>query len=473
MAQFFKSGGAWVLGFAVLVSYSTLAGVTGGSLAGEASPATLPLGRILQIAICLAVALASAHGGSPVRSRALQVAATVACGSAILFPLLTGLTGSTPVSNLLVSLGQMLRQCGYVFLWLAWMELLARLDLRHALVSYLLVHTCSAALSFALGSVPVRVLVPLIVLMPVLAYVAYRKSCAVIESAPYACGEQEAHPWKFPTVPVVLMVAFATVNVFVRDTLPDGTSVYATAGVVVACLAVFAAVRKGGVGSFDIWRLGDAAFVLSLCGLVGVHLSSTAGSMVASLCTNAGFALFNVFLIVALCNVSYRYGVNSMVLFGFAKAAECLAYFAGSWLTRLSGALDGDGFALLVMALAVLLGLGFTALARGRGHDPSWGVGFDPSAPLRPESGPTLEQRCAALSREAGLTRREEEVLGLLARDMSASEIEQALCVTNATVKTHTQAVYRKLGVHSRREIVGLVDAGTNATGSDVSGVRL
>lgn len=148
-------------------------------------------------------------------------------------------------------------------------------------------------------------------------------------------------------------------------------------------------------------------------------------------------------------------------------------YFAGSWLTHLSGTLGGDGFALLVMALAVLLGLGFTALARGRGHDPSWGVGFDPSAPLRPESGPTLEQRCAALSREAGLTRREEEVLGLLARDMSASEIEQALCVTNATVKTHTQAVYHKLGVHSRREIVGLVDAGTDATGSDVTGARL
>lgn len=301
MAQFFKSGEAWVLGFAVLISYSTLAGVVGGDLAGAASfgaagtdssaaaaISSLPLGRILQIAICLAVALASARGGSPVRSRALQALAAVACGSAILFPLFSGLASSAFAADLLASLGQTLRQCGYVFLWLAWMELIARLDLRHALVNYLLVHTCSAALSFALGMLPSPALVPLIVIMPIAAHLAYRKSCAVVESAPYACGEREAHPWKFPAVPVVLMVVFATVNVFVRDALPDGTAVYATAGVVVACLAVFAAVGKRGVGAFDIWRLGDAAFVLSLCGLVGVHLSSTAGSMVASLCTNAG-----------------------------------------------------------------------------------------------------------------------------------------------------------------------------------------
>lgn len=459
MAQFFKGGEAWMLGFAVLVAYSTLASVTGNALGGTDPSAVFPLGRVLQTAVCLAVAVSSARGANPVRSHALQLAATVACGSAVLLPLLPSLAGATGhVCGLFASLGQALRQCGHVFLWLAWTELLARLDLRHALVDYLLVHTCSAALSYALGAVPIPALVPIIVVMPFLALLAYRRARAVVESAPYACGEREEHPWKFPTVPVVLMAAFATVNAFVRDMLPEGTSVYATAGVVAACLVVLAAVRRRGVGSFDIWNLGDAAFVLSLCGLVGVHLSSTAGSMAASLCTNAGFALFNVFLIVALCNVSYRYGVNSMVLFGFAKAAECLAYFAGSWLTGLSLAFGGDGFALLVMALAVLLGLGFAALARGRGRDPSWGVGFDPTA-AQATPGPTVEQRCAAISREAGLTRREEEVLGLLARDMPASEIERALCVTNATVKTHTQAVYRKLGVHSRREIVELVQA--------------
>lgn len=467
MTRFFKSGEAWMLGFAVLVSYSTLTSVTEGYLVDASSSGTagvasgiagFPLGRVLQMVVCLAVVFASTRGGNPARSRPLQLVATVVCGSAVLLPFLPNIVGTAIDPILLFSLRRALCQCGYAFLWLTWVELLARLDLRHALVDYLLVHACSAALSFALSAIPAPMLVPLIATMPFLAYLAYCKTRSVVAAAPYACGERESHPWKFPMVPVALMAAFATVNVFVRNALPEGTSVYATAGVVVACLAVFAAVQRRGVGSFDIWNLGDVAFVLSLCGLVGVHLSSAAGSMAASLCTNAGFALFNVFLIVALCNISYRYGVDSMVLFGFAKTAECLAYFVGSGLTRLSISLDGDGFALLVMALTAFLGIGFIALTRGRGHDPSWGVGFDPSAVRGPARGETVDQRCAAISREAGLTRREEEVLGLLARDMPASEIERTLCVANATVKTHTQAVYRKLGVHSRREIVELVE---------------
>lgn len=96
----------------------------------------------------------------------------------------------------------------------------------------------------------------------------------------------------------------------------------------------------------------------------------------------------------------------------------------------------------------------------GRGENPSWGVGLDSGKPDKPVTETTIRHRCSELSREAGLTRREEEVLVLLTHDMPASEIEYELCVSNATVKTHTRAVYRKLNVHSRREIVGLVGAG-------------
>jgi DNA-binding NarL/FixJ family response regulator len=54
------------------------------------------------------------------------------------------------------------------------------------------------------------------------------------------------------------------------------------------------------------------------------------------------------------------------------------------------------------------------------------------------------------------LTPREADVLDQLQLGRSNGEIAVALCVSIETVRTHTRAVFRKLGVHSRRELSGL-----------------
>ena len=52
------------------------------------------------------------------------------------------------------------------------------------------------------------------------------------------------------------------------------------------------------------------------------------------------------------------------------------------------------------------------------------------------------------------LTEREVAVLRLLRGSMSLREISQELYVSPNTVKTHAQAIYRKLGVSSRQDAV-------------------
>jgi ATP/maltotriose-dependent transcriptional regulator MalT len=49
------------------------------------------------------------------------------------------------------------------------------------------------------------------------------------------------------------------------------------------------------------------------------------------------------------------------------------------------------------------------------------------------------------------LTEREETVLRFLSGTLSLREIGEALYVSQNTIKTHTRAIYRKLGVSSRR----------------------
>lgn len=54
----------------------------------------------------------------------------------------------------------------------------------------------------------------------------------------------------------------------------------------------------------------------------------------------------------------------------------------------------------------------------------------------------------------AELTRRELKILRLLAARLSNVEISEELCISRATVKRHTQNIYRKLQASSRREAV-------------------
>ena len=66
-----------------------------------------------------------------------------------------------------------------------------------------------------------------------------------------------------------------------------------------------------------------------------------------------------------------------------------------------------------------------------------------------PDTGPAAAQPLAA-----PLSEREVAVLCLLRGTLSLREIGQVLYVSTDTIKTHTQAIYRKLGVSTRREAV-------------------
>lgn len=56
--------------------------------------------------------------------------------------------------------------------------------------------------------------------------------------------------------------------------------------------------------------------------------------------------------------------------------------------------------------------------------------------------------------RSEELTKREWEILRLLAEGLGNKEIADALCVTVNTIETHLRHIYGKLGVRSRLQAV-------------------
>jgi DNA-binding NarL/FixJ family response regulator len=66
------------------------------------------------------------------------------------------------------------------------------------------------------------------------------------------------------------------------------------------------------------------------------------------------------------------------------------------------------------------------------------------------QSGPTYETASPA----AQLTKREQDVLGLLSKGYVDKEIAPALGITSWTVHEHVKRIFEKLQVHSRTEAV-------------------
>jgi DNA-binding NarL/FixJ family response regulator len=62
-----------------------------------------------------------------------------------------------------------------------------------------------------------------------------------------------------------------------------------------------------------------------------------------------------------------------------------------------------------------------------------------------------------AAHRLAGLTRRERQVLALLADGADNDDIARALVISPQTARSHVQNALRKLGVHSRLEAMAFV----------------
>ncbi|WP_143412196.1 helix-turn-helix transcriptional regulator [Arabiibacter massiliensis] len=81
-----------------------------------------------------------------------------------------------------------------------------------------------------------------------------------------------------------------------------------------------------------------------------------------------------------------------------------------------------------------------------------------PAAEPAVEPGSSIEERCARLGEEHGLTERETEIFAMLARGRNGQFVMEHYVVSRNTVKSHVKHIYAKLDVHSQQELIDLVE---------------
>lgn len=69
-----------------------------------------------------------------------------------------------------------------------------------------------------------------------------------------------------------------------------------------------------------------------------------------------------------------------------------------------------------------------------------------------------IEARCGEVAQKYGLSKREVDVLRYLSAGRTRAYIAESLFISESTVASHSKRIYQKLGVHSKRELMDLVD---------------
>lgn len=73
--------------------------------------------------------------------------------------------------------------------------------------------------------------------------------------------------------------------------------------------------------------------------------------------------------------------------------------------------------------------------------------------------GLTFEQSCLILAEKWGLTKRESEIVALMVKGRDKQSIAEKLYISDGTVKVHTRNIYQKMGIHSKQELIDLVES--------------
>lgn len=167
----------------------------------------------------------------------------------------------------------------------------------------------------------------------------------------------------------------------------------------------------------------------------------------------AGFAWCTILAWYFSCLLAHQHNDASFAVAGIAayqvgQAISCL--FGNTVASHLQESQTAAFVSVGMIYLVLIVALVF--FFRSESSHPSLGES-DPSE--------TSEQAATLLAQNVAwetLTPREQEIAQLIARGYDRKLIAETIVVSQETVKTHTKHIYQKLDVHSRRELIALLN---------------
>lgn len=240
--------------------------------------------------------------------------------------------------------------------------------------------------------------------------------------------------------------------------------------VVFACAAIGLDADRFNFGKIYSVIMATVVALIAFCPIVGVmHLL---WSQIITFLS----CVFEFVLWCILTFIVYQKRISPILVFGYGYGAFMLGSGIG-WALGIQGfsqqLIASNDFALYLVLAITVLGCAFLLFSEKEFDnlfqpesadeetlDDLFGDGLPLTKGESLEEGhkSTFRHAVDGLAEEHGLSHREKDVFRCLAMGYSSSAAAKSLHVSWNTVRTHTRNVYAKLDVHSRQELINLVD---------------
>ena len=173
------------------------------------------------------------------------------------------------------------------------------------------------------------------------------------------------------------------------------------------------------------------------------------------------FSVTSSLMVVSCARTARNQSLTPVLVYGTFASIVYASSLAGSVVGLFVGAGRGVGLAeLSVVALVAVYALSVAMVApHGRKAGSVKAASGEKLAPVVGAVGDSVTAGCAVAVERYGLWRREAEVLDLLARGRDVPYVAEELVISKNTVRTHTKSIFAKMGVHSRQELIDLVES--------------
>ncbi len=258
------------------------------------------------------------------------------------------------------------------------------------------------------------------------------------------------------------MFVVSFVDEFMRNYYLDGSDLAFYADTVNLVILVLKVVCSVGIvaalvdSGRRISLIYKASFLLTMMAVLFMpYLNYDAGYGV----TNFGAFFFKIAVMLVAFTYCRRYRISPVLTFSLTRITWSLDLFLGVSAFHTCSIME-DSIPNLLGIVSVILGLLVVAtylfvMADEKG---AYAIIPEEEPSEQHEAHETLDERCDRLVQAGGLSKRESEVLRLIARGRSTPRIQEELHLAANTVNTHTSHIYQKLGVHSKQELLDLVE---------------
>lgn len=204
--------------------------------------------------------------------------------------------------------------------------------------------------------------------------------------------------------------------------------------------------------------------------LVFLPFLSESYNMFFSVTLLASYYFIAMLISYSVADASRTYQVSAYVVMGVVSGIARICLLTALIVGNAAGSLEQGMFAeaedtmrFLVIIVVAIYVLSMTLVFISRDHKKRKSVQRNQSDILAEgekleKAVSPLEEQCSVLADEHGLTERESEIMLLLAKGRTNAYIAKLLYVTENTVRSHVRNIYSKMNVHTRQDLIDLVE---------------